>query len=60
MTDRDVDLLDSAAHELAQQDVDDRPVAERHERLRQDRRVRREAGALPAGHDHRLHPVQTS
>jgi hypothetical protein len=41
--------------ELQDDQLEDRPVAEGHERLREDDRERREARAAPAGEDDSLH-----
>ena len=51
---------DPAGLELADDELEDRPLADRHQRLRQDRRVRREARAAAAREDDRLHAAEVA
>ena len=46
------DALEAVRLQLAHDDVEHRPVADRHQRLRQHRRVGAQAGALAARQDH--------
>ena len=53
--DREGDLVEAVVAELPDHDVEDRPVADRHERLGEDGGVGGEARAEAAGEDDRLH-----
>ena len=51
MADADVDALRAAARQPAEDQLQDRAVADRHQRLGQDRRVRPQPRAEPTGQD---------
>ena len=51
VTGRDRHALESVVPQLAHDDVEDRAVADRHQRLREDGGVRAQAHALPACED---------
>ena len=52
MADREGDAADPGDAELANEDLEDGHVAHRHQRLRQDRRVRRQASPTPSREHH--------
>ena len=60
VADAEVHVDDARVLELADDDLEDRLVADRHQRLRQHRGVRREPRAAAAGQDDRLHVAQAA
>lgn len=57
IADGDDDFCDAGGAQLVQDDLQDRPVADGHQRLGQDRRVGAQPHPLSAGQYHRLHDL---